>query len=326
MLRCALAVRPADGKAPATMRKLPFAALWLATVLALPASGAAPDPLPRRPVPAIEHVLVIIVDGLRPDVLLLADAPTLHGMIHDGAYSFWCRTTDVAITLPSCTSMLTGVKPARHGVSWNSSLPADKQSYPAVPTVLEMATRAGYVTALVAGKAKFATLSKPGTVTQVWVPTAAKCSDEQVTAEAVKIIEAGPPALMCLHYPDTDAAGHAKGWGSPEQRDQIGKTDAQIALVLAALDRTGRRGSTLVLLTADHGGAGKSHGADDMRSRYIPWVVAGPGVRQGYDLTQAPALQVNTEDTCATVCWLLGLPQQPYFDGKPVTAAFAPAP
>jgi hypothetical protein len=63
-----------------------------------------------------------------------------------------------------------------------------------------------------------------------------------------------------------------------------------------------------------------------MRSRHIPWIVAGPGVRKGYDLTQTSSLQVNTEDTCATVCWLLGLPQQPYFDGKPVTAAFEPAP
>jgi len=35
---------------------------------------------------------------------------------------------------------------------------------------------------------------------------------------------------------------------------------------------------------------------------------------------------VHTEDTCATACYLLGLPQAPYFDGKPVTAAFEVAP
>ena len=308
------------------MRKLPLAVLWFVTSFSLLTLTAAPDPLPRRPVPAIEHVIIIIVDGLRPDVLLLADAPTMHAMVHGGAYSFWARTTDLAITLPSCTSLLTGVKPAKHGVTWNGTLPADKQIYPADPTVLEMATRAGYVTALVAGKLKFATLCKPGTVTHVWVPPVPAIHDEQVTAEAVKLIEACRPALMCIHYPDTDAVGHAKGWGSSEQCAQVAKTDAQIALVLAALDRTGLRGTTLVLLTADHGGAGKSHGADDMRSRHIPWVVAGPGVKPGYDLTQDGKLQVNTEDTAATVCWLLGLPQQPYFDGKPVTAAFTPAP
>lgn len=278
--------------------------------------------LPQRPVPAVEHVVILIVDGLRPDVLLLSDTPTLHGMVRGGAYTMWARTTDVAITLPSCTSMLTGVKPAKHGVSWNTSQPASGQLYPAVPTVLGMATEAGYVTALVAGKSKFSALAKPGTVSHVFVPETSKCSDEQVAAEAVKIIEAHRPALMCIHFPDNDAAGHAKGWGSPEQFAQLVKTDAQIALVFAALDRAGIRGSTVVLLSADHGGAGKGHGADDMRSRHIPWVVAGAGVKPGYDLTQDAKLQVNTEDTGATVCWLLGLPLPAYFDGKPVMAAW----
>jgi hypothetical protein len=44
-------------------------------------------------------------------------------------------------------------------------------------------------------------------------------------------------------------------------------------------------------------------------------------VRQG-DLTREADLEINTEDTCATACYLLGLPQLPYFDGKPVLAAF----
>jgi arylsulfatase A-like enzyme len=308
------------------MRKLVLASLCFAAALSVPAQVAAPQVMPRRPIPAVEHVLIVIVDGLRPDVLLLADAPTLHGMARSGAYSFWARTTDVAVTLPSCTSMLTGVTPRSHGVTWNGDLPAGKQAYPLVPTVLEMATRAGYVTAMVAGKSKFAALDKPGTITHAYVPATPKISDEQVTAEAVKMIAAYQPSLMCVHYPDVDGAGHAKGWGSPAQLIQIAKTDAQVALLLAALEHAGMRGSTLVLVSADHGGAGRGHGPDDLRSRFIPWIVAGPGVKPGYDLTQSGALQVATEDTSATVCWLLGLPLQAYFDGRPVTAAFEAVP
>ena len=307
------------------MRKLLLAVCWSAAFLALRAEAAAPNALPSRPIPAVEHVVIIIVDGLRPDVLLLADAPALHAMVHGGAYTFWARTTDVAVTLPSCTSMLTGVKPEKHGVNWNVDLPMFKHSYPNVPTVLEMATRAGYMTAMIAGKSKFSALCKPGTVTHVSVPTAARISDEEVGSTAVELILHDHPALMCIHFPDVDFAGHSKGWGSPEQLAQVAKTDAQVARVLAALDRAGLRNSTVVLVTADHGGAGKKHGADDMRSRHIPWIVAGPGVKPGYDLTQVANRQVITEDTCATACWLLGLPQQPYFDGQPVTAAFEAA-
>jgi predicted AlkP superfamily pyrophosphatase or phosphodiesterase len=312
------------------MKRFVLSCLWLATALAMTAQNAAPAPAPPRP--AVEHVVIIIVDGLRPDCALLADAPTLRSLARGGAYSFWARTTGVAITLPSSTSMLTGVRPEKHGIIWNRDQPPGLQTYPAVPTVLEMAARAGCVTAMVAGKSKFAALNKPGTVTHAFLPAGAaahtvfppgtSCSDERVAAEAVRIIEAYRPGLLVVHFPDVDAAGHAKGWGSPAQLAQIGKTDAQIARVLAALDRAGLRSSTVVLVSADHGGAGLTHGADDPRSRHIPWIVNGPGVRKSFDLAQVAGPQVNTEDTCATVCWLLGLPQQPYFDGKPVYAAF----
>lgn len=306
------------------MRKSIVAAGWLVVVLTLTVRGALPTARVSRPIPAVEHVVVIIVDGLRPDLALLADMPAFRSLVKGGGYTFWAKTTAVAITLPSCTSMLTGVSPAKHGVAWNRDLAAGKQAYPLVPTVFEMATNAGYVTAMVAGKSKFAALNKPGTIAHVFLPSSSKCSDNEVAAAAEKIIERDRPGLMCVHFPDGDTAGHAKGWGSPEDLAQFGRTDTQMARVLAALDRAGLRDSSLVLVSADHGGAGLSHGGDDPRSQFIPWVVAGPGVRKSFDLTRCAGLVVRTEDTCATICWLLGLPQQPYFDGKPVLDAFEP--
>jgi len=307
------------------MKRSFLSAVWFFVGLLPTISGAVPSARTSRPIPAIEHVLIVIVDGLRPDLALVADMPALRSLMQGGAYSFWARTTDVAITLPSCTSILTGVKPSKHGVDWNRDL-LGKQIYPAVPTVFEMASQAGYVTAMVAGKSKFAALTKPNSVAHVFLPAASKCSDEQVAAEAEKMIESFTPGLMCVHFPDVDTVGHARGWGSPEQIVQLTRTDAQLARVLAALDRAGIRNSTFVLLTADHGGAGRTHGGEDPRSRHIPWIVSGPGVRKAYDLTQQASRVINTEDSCATVCWVLGLPQAAYFDGKPVLEAFERVP
>ncbi len=95
--------------------------------------------------------------------------------------------------------------------------------------------------------------------------------------------------------------------------------------MLAALDQAGIRSTTVVIVTADHGGLGKTHGGEDPRSRSIPWIAAGPGVRRGYDLTREGTLTVNTEDTAATACWLLGLHPTVELDGRPVTAAFVTA-
>ncbi len=290
------------------------------------AQSPAPVRRPTRPIPAIEHVVIISIDGLRPDRALLANMPTLRTMVRDGAYTFWAKTTAVSITLPSHTSMVTGVNPRKHGIEWNVDLPLSRPVYPKVPTVMEMASRAGYDTAMIAGKNKFEILNKPGTITHAYVTPKEKCPDNEVATEAEKIIATYRSALTFIHFPEVDNVGHTKGWGSREQLAMIERADTQLARIFAAIDAAGIRGSTFVLLTADHGGAGLTHGPDDARSRHIPWIAIGPGVRKNFDLTQIEALEVRTEDTCATACWLLGLPQMPYFDGHPVLQAFEAAP
>jgi len=272
--------------------------------------------------------VLISIDGLRPDLALRANMPTLRGMLRDGAYTFWAQTTAVSVTLPAHTSMVTGVSPDKHGVSWNSDPPSGKQVYSKRPTVMEMATAAGYVTAMVVGKSKFATLDKPGAITHVFVPSKADSvvSNDVVATHAEEIIAAYKPDLLFVHFPDADTAGHTYGWGSLEQIAAIEKTDRAIAGIFAALDRAALRANTILFLSADHGGGGFTHGAGDARSRYIPWIVVGPGVKHDYDLAQLADVDVRTEATAATICYLLGLPQQSYFDAKPVLAAFSHVP
>ena len=240
--------------------------------------------------------MVISIDGARPDCLLLADTPTLHRMIREGAYTMWAKTTAIAITLPSHVSMVTGVNPVRHGILWNWPLPLREPVYPAVPTMFELAHQAGYVTAMSAGKEKFSALNKPGTLTRVYVPAAGMdiVSDEKVVDEAEKMIVESKPALLFVHLPDDDSVGHAKGWASPEQFAALAKADHEISRLLDALDRAGIRNSTFVLVTSDHGGAGRGHGPDDARSRHIPWIASGAGVKHGYDLTRRATLELRT--------------------------------
>lgn len=292
-------------------------------ILALTGLKAEPASRPVRPIPAIEHIVIVSIDGLRPDLALLADMPNLRAMVKEGTYTFWAKTTAVSITLPSHASMVTGVTPGKHGIEWNRELPFKEPVYTRVPTLFEMATKAGYTAAMVAGKAKFVALAKPGTVTWTFLPEEGKSSNEAVLANAVKLIIEHKPDVVFVHFPDADSVGHAKGWGSPEQLACIEKTDRQLGELFAALDKAGIRSTSFILLTADHGGAGLSHGADDARSRHIPWIAVGPSVKKNYDLAfAAAAFEVRTEDTCATACYLLGLPLPEYLDGRPVMPAF----
>ena len=89
------------------MKRL-LAFMVLATrCLAAAAQPSSPAATPARPLPVAQHVVIISADGLRPDCLLLADAPVLHGLLRNGAYTMWARTTAEATTLPAHTSMLT---------------------------------------------------------------------------------------------------------------------------------------------------------------------------------------------------------------------------
>ncbi|HWE02166.1 MAG TPA: ectonucleotide pyrophosphatase/phosphodiesterase [Tepidisphaeraceae bacterium] len=287
-------------------------------ILIPPATEPASRPT-TRPAPGIERALVISVDGLRPDLLLRADTPVMHKLFESGCYSFWARTTAISITLPSHVSMLTGATPNRHEIMWNSELPFSRPVYPKVPTLFEYAHRAGYTTAMAVGKSKFTVVNKPGAVDWFFIPAVVKIDDARVAVEAIRIIHEHKPEVMFIHFPGADSVGHKVGWGTPEQIKAIEGIDAAIGRVLAALQEEKILDSTFILLSADHGGAGRTHGPDDARSRHIPWIAVGPGIRKNIDLTTYPKLEINTEDTFATVCWLMGIPtDSKNLDGKPI--------
>jgi predicted AlkP superfamily pyrophosphatase or phosphodiesterase len=276
-----------------------------------------------RPVPAITHAVIISIDGCRPDLLLRGDTPVMHAMLDRGSFSMWARTTAESVTLPSHTSMVTGVQPTKHGIQWNADLPLTHPIYPAYPTLFQLAHQAGYTTAMAAGKSKFDTLNVPGSIDHIFVPEKDTIGNDPVADAAVEMIRQYRPGVLFVHLPQTDNAGHKDGWASPPYMAALHDADTCIGRILAALDEAGMTGSTFVLVTADHGGAGRGHGPDDARSRHIPWIHTGPGIRRGLDLTTFGDLQIDTEDTFSTACYLLGIPVVKAVEGKPITQVVA---
>jgi hypothetical protein len=319
------------------MRRLGFILLLIVPVAltqpaALLAKGGAqtlPAPPPQRlprPVSEIERALLISIDGCRPDLLLRADAPNIRKLMKSGSYHFWARTIPAAITLPSHASMLTGVVPEKHGITFNTDQGDDNDSArPKVPTIFEIAQKYDVSNALVAGKAKFDTFGQIGHVGRAWIKDA---TDEEVASAAVQMIRDYRPELLFVHFPGNDRAGHKLGWAAPEQIAAIENIDKQFGKVLAQLDEEKLRDETVIIVTADHGGAGRGHGIsgggappDDPRSQHIPWIINGPGIRKDYDLSQDPRLTLRTMDTFATLCWLLGMQPDGAIDGKPIKLA-----
>ncbi len=250
-------------------------------------------------------------------------------MMDRGSFTMWAKTTPQSITLPSHVSMLTGVTPEAHGILWNSELPLTQPVYPNSPTLFELARRAGYTTAIAAGKNKFTVFDKPATrnepaaLSWKYITSSDKTDDAEVTRNALDILREHQPEVMFVHLPENDNVGHAIGWGTPEQLATVSHADNDIGHLESLLTDLKLIDSTMIIVTADHGGAGRTHGPEDPRSRTIPWIVTGPGIRKNFDLTRlGKEYDVTAYDTFATACYVLGIPLTRHIDGKPIQQIF----
>jgi len=273
--------------------------------------------MPRPPY--VHHVYIISIDGCRPDILLRADTPFIHSLLAKSSFTFYAQTTDVAVTLPSHVSTLTGVTPEKHGINFNSVPP--EGTYPNVPTILELAHARGMTTGVYSTKSKFSVFTRPNTIDYVSISTESSSPDDDITAAlAAETIRLHKPGVMLIHLGGDDYAGHSAGWGSDKQFAALHLADTAIAGVFAAIHDAGIEDDTLTIITADHGGSGGTHGSDNPPSRYIPWIATGPMVKKHFDITNNRDLPVLTYDTFATACFFLGMPLPADIDGQPVYA------
>ena len=124
-------------------------------ILFSPAPAAAQDQKPRA------AVILISIDGLKPEYVLDADAhalkiPHLRRFFREGAYSTGVHGVVPTVTYPSHTTLITGVAPAEHGIYANTTFDPLRKNHGGwywyaedikVPTLWDAAAEAGLTTA-----------------------------------------------------------------------------------------------------------------------------------------------------------------------------------
>jgi len=291
---------------------LPLLALGLSTL------NAFSEPLPRA-----KHVFVISFDQANPAGIAKAEMPLFKEMAAAGAHTWEACTVVPSLTLPSHTSMLTGVGVQKHQILWNDYMP--ERGIVKVPTIFSLAKEKGVVTAMFVAKEKFLHLVIPGSVDSFVCPKDVTAGS--VAAEFAKSVGTLKPGLCFIHFGDPDVAGHEFGMNSPEKMKAFAETDAALKVIRAAVKAAGLEDSSVFILTADHGGhdikdkhgiTRGTHGDATSDDVLIPWIAWGKGVKPGFQIT-APVVQY---DTAATALWLLGIQVPESFWGRPVTSAF----
>lgn len=340
----------------------------LGSLLVVSAAACSPyahlnptDPPPVAilgPAPArarAERVVVVSVDGLRPDAIEAARCEVIPKLIERGAYCSRGQTVRPSITLPSHTAMLTGLDFERHQVFWNNY----RTGYIVHPTIFSVAAQCGKKSAMLFSKDKFHFIANPASVSWIYgppvpnkVPTeedyreldqlklmlakeeaAAKLPPNTVfpvlpgelmsTAEqlaraftAVWPVQKWP--LTFIHFREPDEAGHRKGWMGPEYLQGVKAVDRALAGVVDTIEKSGGFEKIALIITADHGGSGRGHYRWMEPDR--PENVTIPWICVGPNVPAGLKIDrmIHTYDTAPTALAWIGLAAPEGIDGRPV--------
>ncbi|MCD9027961.1 ectonucleotide pyrophosphatase/phosphodiesterase [Luteimonas sp. BDR2-5] len=250
-------------------------ALLLAGCAAAPARDAALASPPRDgparlPADADAPVLLVSIDGFRADYLDRGLTPTLQALADAGVRAEYMRPSYPSITFPNHYTLVTGLRPDRHGVV------ANFMTDPTMPGVrFSMFDRA------TVGDARWWNDGRPlwtsvrehggraatmfwvgseapvhGAMPEYWRPFDIAVDSRQRVEQVLGWLALAPaerPHLITLYFDIVDTMGHLHGPDSPELDAALAEVDAALATLVAGIDAQGLGERVNLVVVSDHG-------------------------------------------------------------------------
>jgi len=219
--------------------------------------------------------------------------PNLRKLAADGASAKALTVSNPSITWINHTTLITGVEPRKHGVLFNGLLVrkdgvppvieqwADKSRMVFVPTLYDVAHQAGLTTA----ESDWVAITNPGTINWSFAElpkaddavvkemiAAGVATEEEIgwmqmgpnrkgvpfldsmwTRAAIHMFETHRPNLLLYHTLNTDYTHHMHGPRSGPGFTALELADRLLGDLIAAVDRSGLREKTTIVVATDHG-------------------------------------------------------------------------
>ena len=217
----------------------------------------------------MNKVILISIDGMRPDGLLSCGNPYLDELIKNSSYTFDAQTVFPSITLPCHLSMFHSVPPERHGTLSNNYVVPVRP----VSGLFEVVRSGGKETAMYYGWHPLRDICRSGSLIAAEYINAYSFdhSDGVLTNRALDYIKIKKPDFVFLYMVETDEkGGHDNGWMSESYLDYI---KCAIDNVKKVIEEVGDQYT--VIVTADHGGHDRTHGTDMPEDMTIPMFFYG---------------------------------------------------
>lgn len=277
-----------------------------------------------------KKVLVIGIDGMRPDAMEIAETPNINRLYKDGAGIYLKGyNEDLTFSGPNWSTIINGVHHDKHGVIRNSFDGHDFSEFPNFLRRLKDFNPNLFTASFIAWDPLLNNFSKQdGTADGVDMlfhyeggESYETENDELLTQTLVELLREGNPDAIFIRIGELDGAGHMNGFSPhvPAYMNQVKKTDSYVGRILDALhERPGVDDGSenwLIIFTTDHGGIGTGHSGNYFRQRLIPFIVSGNSV-----IPESSNIRPRNVDVVRTALTFMGVPEdlQNNLDGRPI--------
>jgi len=237
-------------------------------------------------------VLLIGIDGVRPDVLAAVETPHIDALIANGIFSGQARTGYPSVSGPGWSSMLNGVWPDKHGVTGNNFENDRFETYPDFLTRIEQIRPELETFAVMDWTPLGASEDQRHTVSDDIDTKIVLDGYEHGWAEAdsmsvqltVGALTAGNPDALFVYLGNPDETSHHFASIGDEYREAIRLADHHVGLLVAAVKARATYDDEdwLILSSTDHGRTTDGdHGGDTPEERTIYYLASGLSAGRG---------------------------------------------
>ena len=252
------------------------------------------------------RVLVIGIDGVRPDALRIADTPAIDELISEGAFTNNTKILgdryreNETISGPGWSSFLTGVWADKHGVNDNTFRGQNYDEYPHFFVHLKRAFPKAITGSFVDWEPIDTFILRDADVREV-CPASSEDSllkkDKKLANEAANFLTQQNPHAVFVYFGQVDEIGHQDGFhpSVPSYLQALQTVDAHVATLMRAIQSRPEylEENWLVVISTDHGGRGRKHrGGHDVPEIVTTFLVVS-GVQSKKGMIEEPSYIVD---------------------------------
>lgn len=250
-------------------------------------------------------VLLVLVDGLRPDSIPLCPHPFLQAFLQSCTYTLHGLSVMPSITLPCHMSLFHSVLPSRHGIMDNTY----HRPVHHIDGLFEVLKHQKKTCHFFYTWSELRDLCLPGSLAKSML-----CNyyiygvqaDCEMCDYAIRSLENEKPDFIFYYTGNTDEVAHKYGWMSEEYLEAVALASQNVEKLFRTLPN-----DYSMVLTADHGGHARTHGLNIPEDMTIPIAFYGAPWQRGRELDS-----IRLIDIAPTIAAMMGCTPSADWDGR----------